>query len=81
MNIADFFHFFIATVQLHRHESFSREEIVRHQNAALRKLRKYALRHSPFYREFYSGKENSPLQELPVFLFTITKSGPCFLLP
>jgi putative adenylate-forming enzyme len=41
-----------------------------HQTRCVTALRQYALAHSPFYRNFHSGYETRPLQELPI----LTKS-------
>jgi putative adenylate-forming enzyme len=37
-----------------------------HQAQAVEQLRRFALTHSPFYREFHRGREQRPLQDLPI---------------
>lgn len=52
--------------ELRKRERWTREELLAHQDAALRELRAHAVTRSPFYRELYRGLERAPLGELPV---------------
>ena len=52
--------------ELARRESWSRSELVAHQERAQRALREYADAASPFYRRFHEGLGDAPLSELPV---------------
>jgi len=45
---------------------WDRSQLERHQARHLVALREYALRHSPFYRDFHRGLESAPLQDLPI---------------
>ncbi|MCP4327232.1 MAG: phenylacetate--CoA ligase family protein [Alphaproteobacteria bacterium] len=50
-------------------ERWSREELTRHQHRELDKLVRYAMAHSPFYRDLYrdlAGDEVPPLDALPI---------------
>lgn len=51
---------------LGKRERWSREQIQRHQNRKLTRLREFASVHSPFYQRFHKGLEGRPLHELPV---------------
>ena len=51
---------------LSKRERWSREQIQRHQNRQLTRLRQFASAHSPFYERFHKGFEDRPLQELPI---------------
>lgn len=52
--------------RLRRHETWSRTELLRHQEQALAQLRSFAFEHSPFYARFHRGVQTGRLQELPV---------------
>src|SRR5882672_6638039 len=47
-------------------ESWTREQVLTHQQHALQACREYACAHSPFYLRFHHGLMDRPLQELPV---------------
>ena len=47
-------------------ETWSREQIRRHQDGELARLRQFASAHSPFYQRFHKGLEDRPLHELPI---------------
>lgn len=51
---------------LRKRETWSREQIARHQERELGRLRQFAYRHSPFYQRFHKGLEDRPLHDLPV---------------
>ena len=51
---------------LSKRERRSREQIQRHQNRQLTRLRQFASAHAPFYQRFHKGFEDRPLQELPI---------------
>ena len=51
---------------LERACAWSRAELLRHQQARLTALRRFALERSPFYRRFHHGLDGRPLSELPV---------------
>jgi phenylacetate-CoA ligase len=51
---------------LRRHERWSRERLLRHQQHELAKLRRFASSRSPFYRRLHRGLEREPLRGLPV---------------
>ena len=51
---------------LRRRDAWSRDRLVAHQEAALRRLRAHAYRHSAFYRRWHAGLEDRPLADLPV---------------
>ena len=53
-------------LRLRRHERWSRADILAHQKREFEKLRRYAYRKSPFYRQFHAGLFDAPLSELPV---------------
>ena len=56
----------VATARaLRKRESWSREQIERHQDRALARLRRFASAHSPFYKRFHDGLEERALHELP----------------
>src|SRR3990172_13386202 len=55
--------------KLSRRDTWTREELKKHQERALRDLREYAYAYSPFYQEFHRGLFDAPLQALP----TLTK--------
>ena len=45
---------------------WTREELEAHQARAVAALRSFAVRRSPFYREYHRGLEAAPLADLPV---------------
>ncbi len=47
-------------------ENWSRTALAAFQARAFAELRQFVLAHSPFYRNFYRGRETAPLSELPV---------------
>ena len=49
-----------------KRERWSREQIQRHQDRELARLRRFVAAHSPFYQRFHRGLEGRPLQELPI---------------
>jgi phenylacetate-CoA ligase len=49
-----------------KRERWSREQIRRHQERELARLRQFAYAHSPFYQRFHKGLVGRPLHELPV---------------
>lgn len=49
-----------------KRERWSRDQIRRHQERELARLRQFAYAHSPFYQRFHKGLEDRPLHELPV---------------
>lgn len=51
---------------LRKRETWSREQIERHQERELARLRQFASVHSPFYQRFHKGFEDRPLGELPI---------------
>jgi phenylacetate-CoA ligase len=51
---------------LRQRETWSREEIRRHQDRELARLRQFVSAHSPFYQRFHKGLEDRPLHELPI---------------
>ena len=55
---------------LRRHERWTRPQLQAHQAEALRQLRDYAYKRSPFYRSFHNGLQDRPLSELPVLTKT-----------
>lgn len=52
--------------RMRRREGWSRAQVEAHRDAELRRLREFAVRRSPFYRELHRGLENKPLHDLPV---------------
>lgn len=52
--------------QLRRHDLWTRQQLEKYQLDSLRRLRRYAYDHSPFYRRFHQGLTDRPLQDLPV---------------
>src|SRR6266540_730885 len=52
--------------ELHKHESWTRQQLEAHQAKALQELRQYAYERSPFYQKFHKGMTGRPLNELPV---------------
>lgn len=52
--------------QMRQHERWTRAQLETYQAEALRRQRKYAYAHSPFYQRFHEGLTGRPLQELPV---------------
>jgi phenylacetate-CoA ligase len=56
--------------RLRSNDHWSREQLQAHQDRSLAALRQFAALNSPFYREFYKGLEDAPLEALPV----LTKS-------
>src|SRR5262245_53229421 len=52
--------------ELSRRETWSRSELVAHQERSQRALREFAYAASPFYRRFHQGFMDAPLSELPV---------------
>ena len=51
---------------LRRRDGWSRARLLAHQAEELRRLRRHAYAHSPFYRRFHAGRLDRPLAELPV---------------
>lgn len=51
---------------LRKRETWSREQIQRHQDRELARLRRFVSAHSPFYQRFHKGLGDSPLHELPI---------------
>lgn len=49
-----------------KRETWSREQIRRHQERELSRLRQFAYARSPFYQRFHKGLEGRPLHELPI---------------
>lgn len=49
-----------------RRRYWTREQVQRHQERALRDLRAYTYARSPFYQQFHKGLMDRPLEELPV---------------
>lgn len=60
------FRLLVNSRRLRSHDRWSRTQIAEYQAHAIRGLREYAYRHSPFYQEFHAGLQNRPLHELPV---------------
>ncbi|MEO8391562.1 MAG: phenylacetate--CoA ligase family protein [Chloroflexota bacterium] len=56
--------------QLRQREHWTRPQLMTYQADALRRLREYTYKHSPFYQQFHRGLVNRPFEELPV----LTKS-------
>jgi phenylacetate-CoA ligase len=52
--------------RLRRHDRWSRPALLGYQDRALRRLRDYAYRKSPFYQDFHAGLSSAPLSALPV---------------
>ena len=55
---------------LRKRDKWSPEQLRRHQEEALKKVRAYAYANSPFYKRFHQGLYDAPLKDLPV----LTKS-------
>ena len=55
-----------ARAELRSHDRWSREDLLEHQARALDEVRRFAVVHSPFYRELHRGLEEAPLDRLPV---------------
>src|SRR5688500_2965298 len=55
---------------LHRHERWTRPQLLAYQAEQLGRLRTYAVAHSRFYRRFHNVRTDQPLDSLPV----LTKS-------
>jgi phenylacetate-CoA ligase len=51
---------------LRRRDKCTLEQLQRHQEKALKKLREYAYANSPFYKKFHQGLYDAPLKDLPV---------------
>jgi phenylacetate-CoA ligase len=51
---------------LRNRDKWSPEQLRRHQEEALKKLRAYAYANSPFYKRFHQGLYDAPLNDLPV---------------
>ena len=51
---------------LSQRETWSREQLQRHQDRELARLRQFVSVHSPFYQRFHKGFEGRPLHELPI---------------
>lgn len=51
---------------LRKRERWSRDQIQRHQDRELARLRQFVSVHSPFYQGFHKGLEGRPLHELPI---------------
>ena len=56
--------------RLRTHDHWSKAQLTTFQTQSLTALRGYAVANSPFYREFYKGLDDAPLDALPV----LTKS-------
>jgi phenylacetate-coenzyme A ligase PaaK-like adenylate-forming protein len=52
--------------ELRRRESWTRPELLAHQQRSQAALRNFALKASPFYQRFHQGLGGAPLSELPV---------------
>jgi phenylacetate-CoA ligase len=52
--------------ELRRRESWTRLELLAHQERSQAAFRSFAFKASPFYRRFHQGLEGAPLSELPV---------------
>ena len=57
---------FFALQQLHKHDSWTRQQLANYQSRRLRALRDYAYQHSPFYQRFHKGLYDAPLNQLPI---------------
>lgn len=66
MNIPEVMRILRARRRLRSHETWTREQLDRHQERALQELRTFALDRSPFYKQLHRGLETAPLSELPV---------------
>ncbi len=55
---------------LRNRDKWTPEQLRRHQEKALEKLRAYAYTNSPFYKKFHEGLYDAPLKDMPV----LTKS-------
>lgn len=66
MKISTLLHVLARRRQLRRHERWSRDQLARHQAAALAELRAHAVARSPFYRRIHAGLDDRPLAELPI---------------
>jgi len=51
---------------LRNRDKWTPEQVRRHQEDALKKLRTYAYANSPFYKRFHQGLYDAPLNDLPV---------------
>jgi len=52
--------------ELEQSNSWTHEQLVAHQRAAVAELRRFAMERSPFYARFHRGMEGRQLDELPV---------------
>lgn len=52
--------------ELRHHDHLTADEVATAQAAGLDALRRYAYKHSPFYRSFHRALATAPLRELPV---------------
>ena len=66
MNIAMLLTLLPTLRELRKHEHWTREQLETYQAQALRRLREYAYKYSPFYQRFHRGLTDRPLSELPV---------------
>jgi putative adenylate-forming enzyme len=66
MNVAQLVGVLRERATLRAHDSWSREELLRHQKRRLAELRSFAIERSPFYRVLHRGLEGAPLDELPI---------------
>lgn len=51
---------------LRNHDSWTRAELLEHQETSLKELRTHAYANSSFYRRFHAGLMDKPLNELPI---------------
>lgn len=61
--------------RLLRHDRWTREQLIAHQERSLRDLRAYAASCSSFYGRFHRGLADRPLHELPVLTKTMLMEG------
>jgi phenylacetate-CoA ligase len=52
--------------RLRRREKWTRDEVERYREEAVKRLREYAYANSPFYQRFHKGLFDAPLKDLPV---------------
>lgn len=66
MNIAMLLTLLPTLRELRKHEHWTREQLETYQAQAVRRLREYTYKYSPFYQRFHRGLTDRPLSELPV---------------
>jgi putative adenylate-forming enzyme len=66
MNVVGLVGVLRARAELRSHDRWSRDELLAHQQRALRELREFAVARSPLYAELHHGLEDEPLTALPV---------------